>query len=394
MLQSYSIPFFIWLLIFSSFVPFNNTLAQNYRYNVILNGQEASEKVVATLMPFLRINPDTRAGALGEAGIATSPDASSLYFNAAKLAFIEKKTGVTVTHSPWMPRFMEGMSLSYLSAYHRLSEVETIGVSFRYFLQGKSCFSDFGCHNGGFYYPEEFALDLGYARKLSDKMSAGITLKYGNSDLASGVQISSGSIVKPAKTLAGDISVYYQNPDASFLGKAATFSWGAAITNIGNKSAYTEEQTKDFIPVNLGLGTAMDMRLNERNRLMFTIEINKLMIPTPDPNDQTQAHRTKSLLNGMLGSFGDASGGFSEELQELMFSLGVEYKYNDFLALRLGRFYEHESKGTRQYFTTGIGLKYKAVGLDVSYIFPKSKQASYLDKTFRFQLGFDIGEQG
>lgn len=359
-----------------------------------VNGQEESINTVATAIPFLRINPDGRTGGLGEAGIATSPDAGALYHNASKLAFVEQDMSLGLTYTPWLTRLVDDIFLAYLSGYKRIDELQSIGLSVRYFSLGNIQFTDILGGDAGNYSPNELAIDLGYARKLSDRMSAGITLKYGRSDLATGQQVSSGSIVKAANVVAADISVYYQNPDATFLGNEATFSWGAAITNIGNKVSYTEDQTKDFVPINLGIGTAIDMQMDEYNSLMFTFDINKLMVPTPDPTDETQAHREKSLLSGMFGSFGDAPGGFSEEIQELMYSIGAEYWYNKRFAVRVGHFNEHKLKGNRKYITAGIGLKYSVFGLNFSYIIPASSQPSPLDNTLRFQLNFDFGEEG
>ncbi|MGB0929574.1 MAG: type IX secretion system outer membrane channel protein PorV [Chitinophagales bacterium] len=371
-------------------------MAQAQGGNPPVTGQQEGDRIntVATAIPFLRINPDGRTGGLGEAGLATSPDAGALYHNVSKLAFVEQDMSLGLTYTPWLTRLVDDIFLAYLSGYKRIDDLSTIGVSIRYFSLGNIQFTDIVGTEAGNYSPNELAIDLGYSRKLSDRLSTGITLKYGRSDLATGQQVSSGSIVKAANVVAADISVYYQNPDATFLGNEATFSWGAAITNIGNKVSYTEDQTKDFIPINLGLGTAIDMQMDEYNSLMFTFDINKLMVPTPDPEDETQAHREKSLLSGMFGSFGDAPGGFSEEIQELMYSIGAEYWYNKRFAVRVGHFNEHALKGNRKYLTAGIGLKYSVFGLNFSYIIPASSQPSPLDNTLRFQLNFDFGEEG
>lgn len=358
----------------------------------ITNGQDAPN-TVATAIPFLRINPDGRTGGLGEAGIAVSPDIGAIYHNGSKLAFVEQDMSLGLTYTPWLTRLVDDIFLANIAGYKQIDELSSLGVSFRYFSLGNIQFTDIVGAEAGNYSPNELALDVAYARKLSDRMSAGITLKYGRSDLARGQEVSSGNIVKAANVVAADVSMYYQNPDATFLGNPATFSWGLAITNIGNKVSYTENQTRDFIPINLGLGTAIDMDMDEYNSLMFTFDINKLMVPTPDPNDPTQAHREKALLSGMFGSFGDAPGGFSEELQELMFSIGAEYWYNDRFAVRLGHFNEHALKGNRKYITAGIGLKYSVFGLNFSYIVPASSTPSPLDNTLRFQLNFDFGEE-
>jgi len=358
-----------------------------------LNGQEYAPKKIRTIIPFLSINPDGRSGGLGEAGIAISPDAGAIYHNASKLAFIKKNIGFELSHTPWFRSFVDDLSLTYFSAYKRINESQTIGVSLRYFSLGSITFTD--VVGSGNYRPIEWAIDLAYARKLSDKTSVGINLKYALSDLAriKGMNRPYG-IVQPSQTIAIDLSLYHQNSNATFLNKKSTFSWGVALSNMGNKIAYTEDQTKNFIPINLGIGTAIDMHLSKRNNLMFTLDINKLMVPTPDPEDPTFAHREKALLSGMLGSFTDAPGGFSEELQELMFSIGIEYWYNNLLALRLGYFNEHAFKGNRKYPTAGIGLKHNTLGFNLSYIIPTGKYPNPLDNTLRFQLNFDFGEKG
>ncbi len=357
-----------------------------------INGQDAPN-TVATAIPFLRINPDGRTGGLGEAGIAVSPDVGAIFHNGSKLAFVEQEMSVGLTYTPWLTRLVDDIFLANLAGYKRIDELQSIGVSFRYFSLGNIQFTDIVGFGAGNYSPNELALDIAYARKLSDRMSAGITLKYGRSDLARGQEISSGNIVKAANVVAADISMYYQNPEATFLGNPATFSWGLAITNIGNKVSYTENQTRDFIPINLGVGTAIDMEMDDHNSLMFTLDVNKLMVPTPDPEDPTQAHREKALLSGMFGSFGDAPNGLSEELQELMFSLGAEYWYDQRFAVRMGYFNEHRLKGNRKYITAGIGLKYSVFGLNFSYIVPASSTPSPLDNTLRFQLNFDFGNE-
>ena len=374
--------------------PANVAFAQGTITNPGTDGQDDTPNTVATAIPFLRINPDGRTGGLGEAGVAVSPDAGAIYHNASKLAFVEQDMSLGLTYTPWLTRLVDDIFLAYLSGYKRINDVQSIGVSMRYFSLGNIQFTDVIGGDAGSYNPNEFALDLAYARKLSDKTSVGVTLKYGRSDLARGQEISSGNIVKAANVVAADISIYHQNPEATFLGNDATFSWGAAISNIGNKVSYTEDQTKDFIPINLSLGTAVDMEMDEYNSLMLTAEVNKLLVPTPDP-DNPQAHREKALLSGMFGSFGDAPGGFSEELQEVMLSLGVEYWYSDRFAVRLGHFNEHKRKGNRKYLTAGVGLKYSVFGLNFSYIIPASSTPSPLDNTLRFQLNFDFGgEEG
>lgn len=355
-----------------------------------LSGQWG-EKVntVYTSIPFLRINPDARSGGMGDVGLATSPDAASMYWNASKLAFSESNFGVSFTYTPWLRELVDDVSLSYLSGYKKIGDNQSIGVSVRYFYLGNIKFNYYyGPANN--FSPKEMAFDLAYARKLGDKVSLGLTLKYIYSNLAEG-QTVNGDLIRPAKALAGDISLYYTD-DILVGSREAKLSFGTAITNVGNKISYVETALKDFIPINLGVGSAFEMYFNERNSITFAIDINKLLVPTPD---SLYTHRDKSVINGMLGSFGDAPGGAQEELQELMYSLGVEYWYNERYALRLGHYSEHQYKGNRQYATVGLGLKYKAFGLNASYLIPTNKMEGNapLNNTMRLSLLFDFNSK-
>jgi hypothetical protein len=354
---------------------------------------------VFTAIPFLRINPDTRTGAMGDVGIATDVDASALYHNVAKLAYAPSNAGLTVNYTPWLKELVSDIFIAQVAGYVKLDDLQSIGLSARYFSLGNINFTDITGQDIGSFSPNEFAIDLGYARKLSTNFSTGITLKYVRSDLASGQDIGAGNIVNAAQAVAADLGFFYRNPDLTIGGKSAELSLGAAITNIGNKVSYTQDDTKDFIPTNLGIGSNLKFELDEHNTLAIAFDINKLMVPTPDSsfnNNPTDPEnpRNKPLISGMFGSFGDAPGGFSEEMQELMYSVGLEYWYNKQFAVRAGYFNEHRLKGNRKFLTLGVGLRYSVFGLNFSYIVPTTSQRNPLDNTLRFALTFDFNGAG
>jgi hypothetical protein len=343
---------------------------------------------VFTSIPFLRINPDGRTGGMGDVGLATPVDPAAMYHNASKLAFAENELGFSLTYTPWLRELVNDIYVAYLSGYKKIDDLQAMGLQIRYFSLGNIQFTDINGGDAGQYSPNEFAADLGYARKLSDKFSTGITLKYVRSDLAQGQEVGSGNIIKAAQAAAADVSFFYQNKIDMF-DKPATLSFGTAITNIGNKVSYTEDEVKDFIPINWGLGTGLKLELDEYSSILIAADINKLLVPTPDTT-ATGDFRNKPLLSGMFGSFSDAPGGASEELQELMYSFGLEYWYKEQFSLRLGHFNEHRLKGNRKYLTVGLGLRYSVFGLNFSYIIPTSNQRNPLDNTLRFSLTFDF----
>ena len=358
-----------------------------------LSGQDSLFNTVFTSIPFLRINPDGRTGGMGDVGIASAPDAAALFHNSSKLAFAEKEVGLSLTYTPWLRELVDDIYIAYLSGYKKLDDLQAIGASLRFFSLGNIKFTNIQGNDEGEYNPNEFIFDVGYARKLSQNFAVGITLKYVRSDLAKGQEVGSGNIIKAASAVAADVSTYYQN-DISMFGNEAKLSLGAALTNVGNKVAYTEDDTRDFIPINLGIGAGVDMDFDEHNSLLVTADINKLLVPTPDrsitdPNDPNHPRR-KPLLSGMFGSFGDAPGGFSEEMKEFMFSIGMEYWYNDQFAVRLGHFNEHRHKGNRKFLAMGLGLRYSVFGLNFSYLVPVSGQNNPLQNTLRFSLTFDF----
>lgn len=357
--------------------------------------QVESINVVTTAVPFLRISPDARSGGMGDIGVATSPDASASFWNLGKVAFNESKGGMVATYTPWLKDLVNDVYLASLAGYYKFDDNQAFSASLRYFSLGNIQFTDNLGNDLQSFRPREFGVDVGYSRKLSDKAGIGVGLKYINSNLAGG--FSSGSTTyKTGSAVAGDIGFYYDGKDQAGDG----WAFGMALTNLGSKIDYTTNATqKDFIPANMGLGTSYTKNFNEQNKVSFGLDINKLLVPTPpDVGDSAGLadYRSKSVISSWFSSFGDAPGGFKEELKEFQVSLGAEYWYNNQFALRLGYFYEDKTKGDRRYFTTGIGLKYNVFGLNFSYLLPSGSGVNRnpLSNTLRFSVVFDFDGSG
>jgi len=363
--------------------------------------------VVTTAVPFLRISPDGRAGAMGELSLATSPDASSSYFNLGKVVFNESKSGVNVTYTPWLKKLVNDVYLASLAGYYKMDDMQAVSASLRYFNLGSIQFTDGSGNLLGNGNPREFGIDVGYSRKLSEKMGLGVGLKYIYSNLAAGATSQLGTY-KAGTGVAGDIGLYYRGLNDVGQG----WAFGLALTNLGSKVSYTDNaDQKDFIPANFGIGTTYTRVIDESNKISFGIDLNKLMVPTPptfkgndslDPaiDDENaamaRAYRNKSVMGGWFSSFGDAPTGFSEEVKEFQVSLGAEYWYNNQFALRAGYFHEDKTKGNRRYFTTGVGIKYNVFGLNFSYLVPVNSGVNQnpLANTLRFSLVFDLSGEG
>lgn len=361
---------------------------------VTILGQEG-ERVITTAVPFLSITPDARSGAMGDVGVAISPDANATYWNASKLAFLENEIGVSGSYTPWLAKVVSDMSISYLSGYKKINDDQALALSMRYFDLGDIQLTNEQGDLLQLVSPREFSLAGTFAMKLSENFSAGLTGRFIHSNLFAGTTSGSGAgNGKPGISAAADISVFY-NKEAIVGGKKNNIAFGAVISNIGPKISYLDEENADFLPTNLRLGTAFTTNLDPYNKLTFAFDINKLMVPTPD---STLSYKNKGLLGGMFGSFADAPDGFSEELKELMLSVGVEYWYNDLFAVRTGYYYENEDKGDRRYFTAGIGLRYQVFGVDFAYLMPQGTvpgRTHPLQETLRVTLQFNLdqGEQ-
>jgi hypothetical protein len=361
-------------------------------------GTDGRVNVINTAVPFLRIAPDARSGAMGDAGIALSPDPNSVYWDLAKLPFAQNDGAASLTYTPWLTDIVNDVFLAYLSGYKQLDENQAIGASLRYIDYGNIQFTDIYGQDQGTFHPREFAFDAGYARKLSDNFSMGIALRYIYSNLAAGTNIS-GVTFKPGQAVAGDVTAFYTNSMDYNNGQSGTWNFGLAITNVGTKIAYSNSaQFKNFIPTNLGLGGSYTQQFDEYNKLTFEIDANKLLVPTPDTSvrdaNNNPAYLDQSVVSGIFHSFTDAPGGFKEEMQEVNFALGMEYWYNDLFAVRAGYFNENKYKGDRKFFTLGLGLKYNAFGFNFSYLIPSGSgiQRNPLSNTLQFSLLVDFGK--
>jgi len=362
------------------------------------NGGPCTNTII-TAIPFLRIIPDARSGAMGDAGIATSPDANAMHFNASKLALAEQDMAVSVTYTPWLKALgLQDVYLAYLSGYKKLDDISALGVSLRYFSLGQINFTDDTGTDLGQGNPNEFEISIAYSRKLSEKLSIAVAPKFIYSNLAAGQMVNNVEI-KPGFAGGADFSLTYNTP-INFTSNPSNLTVGAAISNLGTKISYTNSVNKDYIPANLGIGAAWEFNFDDYNSLTVTTDINKLLVPTPCLGtraecDQSGAegvpdYKEKSMFSGVISSFGDAPGGFSEELRELTYSLGVEYWYDKQFAVRAGYYTEHATKGNRRFFTVGLGLKYNVFGLNFSYLVPTTNQRNPLDNTLRFSLLFDF----
>ncbi len=353
--------------------------------------------VVSTAVPFLTIAPDSRAGAMGDAGVATSPDMNSQHWNPAKYAFISSDAGVALSYSPWLRKLVDDINLAYLVGHKRIDDQQVVSASLRYFSLGSITFRNEYGEIQGQQSPNELAFDVAYTRLLSEKFSGSVALRYIRSDLTGGQEVG-GVVTHAGNSFAADIAFYYRNEISRRGGKSA-FSAGIDISNIGSKISYTEGETKDFIPTNMRLGVGYEFEMDDYNSFAFTVDLNKLLVPTPDTESYTDENGTivvnsgfsqdKSVIGGIFSSFSDAPGGMKEELQEINVSLGVEYWYQKQFALRVGYFHENENKGNRKYVTAGAGFKLNVFELDFSYLLP-TQTNNPLENTLRFSLAFNF----
>lgn len=357
--------------------------------------------IVTTAVPFLRISPDARAGGMGDLSIATTPDAASSFYNLGKVPFNINPAGINVTYTPWLKNLVNDVYLASASGYYKLDDLQAVSGSLRYFSLGNIQFTDQNGNSLGSNNPREFGLDFGYSRRLSEKVGLGVGLKYINSALATGVASGGGATYKAGNAVAADLGFYFNNTNEDGQGFAA----GAAITNLGSKIGYTDNtDQRDFIPANLGLGGTYTKVLDESNTIMFGVDLNKLLVPTPPvstgdipaDNQVFANYRSKSVVSSWFSSMGDAPGGFSEELREFSISAGAEYSYMNLFAVRAGYFHEDKTKGNRRYFTAGVGVKYNTLGLNFSYLVPTGSGVNQnpLSNTLRFSLLFDLGGEG
>ncbi len=360
---------------------------------------------VQTGVTSLGIAPDARGAAMGDLGVATEPDAYSQYWNPSKYAFAYSTAAVSLSYTPWLRKLVNDIYLANLAGYWKIGggDNQAVSASLRYFSLGEVNLTDDGGVVTNSVNPYELAFDLGYSRKLSEKFSMGVALRYIYSDLAFSDAYSAEQQTG-ASAFAADISGFFTS--YPIIGRnECQWSWGFNISNIGSKVSYNDGNDPAFLPTNLRLGTTFTFPLAQYNNLALSLDINKLLVPTrprqsdymaEDGNYDSEAYeaaledwRNTSSISGIFKSFSDAPGGFSEELKEINFSVGAEYNYNQQFFVRAGYFYEHPDKGNRQYFSFGAGFSLNVIQLDASYMLATA-QSSPLDQTLRFSLTFDM----
>lgn len=383
-----------------------------------LNGRAGDVNTITTAVPFLTIAPDSRAGAIGDAGVSTTPDLNSQHHNPSKYAFMKNDFGISISYTPWLRQLVNDINLAYLAGYKKIGGGQTLSGSLRYFSLGDITFTDQVGNVTGQHKPNEFAVDFGYSRLLGEHVSGSVALRYINSNLTGGYS-GSGPETKAGQAFASDVSAYFHKP-MEVQKKKAELGIGINISNIGSKLSYTDNQDKDFLPCMLKLGTSYKMELDDYNSILAVVELNKLLVPTPPiyysvgdvlpDGDTVKVPLTYikygedpkvGVPAGIFQSFWDAPGVAEdplnpdsrsvgkEEWREINWSFGLEYWYAKQFALRAGYFHEDATKGNRKFFTVGLGLKLKVFALDFSYLIPTS-QKNPLENTLRFTLSFDF----
>jgi hypothetical protein len=392
-----------------------------------INAQQAdASRVITTGVPFLMVAADARAAGMGDQGVATSPDAFSQQWNPAKYAFAIDKQGFTSSYTPYLTALVNDISLGQVTYYNRINERNAFGVSLRYFSLGEIEFRENAEDPANIVRPNELALDGSYSLKLSERFAMAVAGRYIRSQLRIATA-GTGGDAKPSSTFAVDVAGYYVGEEAAFNDFNGRLRLGFNFQNMGPKINYdagsSDDNSANFLPANMRIGGGYDFILDDYNKVSVNVELAKLLVPTPqsadrngngvidvnpypNPNDPSSsideeiirtnnntAYNKINWVDGMFSSFGDAPGGFSEELREFTYSIGTEYSYQDSFAMRLGYFHESPLKGARQFFTLGAGFKYNVVKVDVSYLFSASKVKNPLENTLRFSLSFNFGDK-
>ena len=359
-------------------------------------GKDISKNYISTAVPILLIAPDARSGGMGDVGVASTPDAYSSHWNSAKYAFIEDDFGMGMSYVPWLRKLgAADMNLLNLTGFKRINDRSAVAASLTYFSLGSIEFTDIDGTSKGTYKPNEFGLDVSYSMKLSENLSIGATGRYVRSDLTQGVDVGT-STTKAGNAIAADLGMYYQSKTNMF-DMPGELAAGLFISNLGSKISYSDDDNeKDFLPANIRFGGRYTMDIDQYNTFSFMLDFNKLLVPTPPLYDEegniiAGMDNNIGTMLGAIRSFYDSPNGFSEELQELQISAGVEYWYDKVFAVRGGYFFEHENKGGRQYLTLGGTVKYQTLVLDISYLIPTTTlQTSPLANTVRISLAMNF----
>ena len=367
---------------------------------VVTTNAIAQDRSITTGVPFLQIAADARAAGMGDIGVATSPDTYSQQWNPAKYAFATDKQGFSVSYTPYLIDIVNDISLGQVTYYNRFNDRSAFAGSVRYFGLGEIELRENANDVPRLVSPNEFAIDGSYSLHLSDYFSMAVGGRFIHSNLK---VASDNGDASPASTFAVDIAGYYQSEEIAYSDFNGRWRGGFNIQNLGPKISYdNDEFNNNFLPANLKIGGGFDFILDEYNKIGVNLEFNKLLVPTPqyensdtaaETAQKTEDYRKIGWVSGIFKSFGDAPGGFSEELKEITYALGAEYEYQDSFSLRTGYFNESNEKGARKFFSLGAGFKYNVVKVDVSYLFSASKVKNPLENTLRFSLTFNFGDK-
>lgn len=375
------------------------SLISNFIYSQTANvDKNGLAYVVTTGVPFMRIAPDARSSGMAEAGVATSADNYSGFHNPAKFAFIENDLGASASFAPWLRQITNDIYLMKADGYYKIAPDHTAALGIRYFTLGQINYRDANNNDLGFSKPHEACFEGHYAFRLSESFSIGSSLRFIYSNLSNGASSSAPQI--PAGTaFSADIAAFYSKRLELRNMEEARLNFGVNISNVGSKIQYLTVGQQDYIPANLAIGAAFYAKIDQYNAVMGTLQIDKLLVPTPsyiqDANGDyviSPTYRTQSSMAAIFSSFGDHPEGFGGELRELILHGGAEYSYSNTFFARAGYFYEPESAGGRTFVTLGAGVKYNKLRLDFSYLLPISQQRSPLDNQMRISLGVNVGD--
>ncbi|TDN37406.1 type IX secretion system outer membrane channel protein PorV [Hymenobacter sp. UV11] len=354
---------------------------------------------ITTAVPILTLSPDARGAALGDAGVATSPDANAAFYNPGKLGFVDYKYAFSPSYSPWLRQITDDMSLSYLSGYGKVGTRGAFAASLLYFNLGQIDYRTGTNLPNGSFNPKEYAVTVSYGQKLGENFGVGISARYVRSNLIGNY---SGNDAQAGNSFAADLGAYYSK-DATIGAGIYNFAYGLSITNLGNKMVYQDVTTSSFLPTTLRLGTAITREIDSYNKITLAVDATKLLVPSPyyeDPTNPANAAAVKQInderqqqgpIGAIFSSFTDAPGGFKGELQEINLHAGAEYWYNNTIAARVGYFYENQHVGARQYLSFGLGARLSVFGVDGTYLVPNS-QANPLAQTIRVSLHFNLNK--
>lgn len=353
---------------------------------------------ITTAVPILTLSPDARGSSLGEAGVATSPDANSAFYNPGKLGFVDYKYAFSPSYSPWLRQVTDDMSLSNLAGYGKVGDRGAFAASLLYFDLGQIDYRTGQNLPNGSFNPKEYALAVSYGQKLGESFGVGITARYVRSNLIGNY---SGNDAQSANSFAADLGAYY-NKDVTIGPGAYNLAFGLSLANLGNKMVYKSATQSSFLPTTLRLGTAITREIDAYNKITFTVDATKLLVPSLYYDDSQPAgsatvkaindeRQQQGIISGLFNSFSDAPGGFKEELQEINLGGGFEYSYNNTIMARAGYFYENQHKGDRQYLSFGLGARLSVFGVDGTYLVPNSR-ANPLAQTIRVSLHFNLNK--